>query len=221
MLVRIAVLILLLANAAYFAWAQGLLRSVGLAPVQQSEPARLNQQIRPEVLKILSPEEAAAQAAAAAAAAEPAVCLEAGVFDAAQAEAVRTAAAALPEGSWSLEQGTIPGSWMVYMGRFPEAGALDKKRAELRARKINFERAGVAYLEPGLSLGRFASEAEARSALNKLNAQGVRTARVVRERPEAQGLMLRLPEVRSGLRAQLEGEAMTKALAGHPLRECP
>ncbi|HMA07272.1 MAG TPA: SPOR domain-containing protein, partial [Ramlibacter sp.] len=44
-MLRLAVLLLVLANAGYFAWAHGSLRSWGLSPAQQSEPQRLEQQI--------------------------------------------------------------------------------------------------------------------------------------------------------------------------------
>ena len=47
-MLRFFVLVLLLANAAYYAWSQGLLLEWGLAPVSQSEPQRLAEQIRPE-----------------------------------------------------------------------------------------------------------------------------------------------------------------------------
>ena len=45
-------LLLLLANAGYFLWSQGLLRDWGLAPAAQTEPQRLAQQIRPELMRI-------------------------------------------------------------------------------------------------------------------------------------------------------------------------
>ncbi|AVS86423.1 sporulation protein, partial [Paracidovorax avenae] len=54
-MLRAAVLVLLLANAGYYAWAQGLLRDWGLAPAEQSEPQRLEQQIQPENLRIGRP----------------------------------------------------------------------------------------------------------------------------------------------------------------------
>ena len=52
-MLRLAVIVLLLANAGYYAWSQGLLRPLGYAPQEQSEPQRMNQQIRPETLQIL------------------------------------------------------------------------------------------------------------------------------------------------------------------------
>ena len=53
-MLRLAVLILLLANAGYYAWSQGLLRTWGLAPATQSEPERLERQLNPDALKLLS-----------------------------------------------------------------------------------------------------------------------------------------------------------------------
>lgn len=239
-MLRFLVLVLLLANAGYYAWSQGLLQSWGLAPVQQAEPQRLQQQIQPEALRIVgakAPPPVAATASGAdgaesPAAAEPASaasvpvaaapsageCLQAGVFDEEQADALRRAAAALPQGSWSLQRTTIAGRWMVYMGRFADGDALAKKRAELREIGVPFDRPNNASLEPGLSLGRFSTEDAAQRGLSNLAAKGVRTARVVQERPDAPGFMLRLPTVDDALRAQVE--ALRPALAGKTLRPC-
>lgn len=54
-MLRTLVLLLLVCNLAYFAWSQGWLRFYGLAPAQQSEPQRLQQQIRPEALQLHGP----------------------------------------------------------------------------------------------------------------------------------------------------------------------
>ena len=56
-MLRSLVLALLLANAGYFAWTRGLLADYGFAPAAQSEPQRLTQQIRPEAMRLLSPDE--------------------------------------------------------------------------------------------------------------------------------------------------------------------
>ena len=239
-MLRFLVLVLLLANAGYYAWSQGLLQAWGLAPAQQAEPQRLQQQIQPEALRIVgakAPPPVAATASGAdgaesPAAAEPAStasvpvaaapsageCLQAGVFDEEQADALRRAAAALPQGSWSLQRTTIAGRWMVYMGRFADGDALAKKRAELREIGVPFDRPNNASLEPGLSLGRFSTEDAAQRGLSNLAAKGVRTARVVQERPDAPGFILRLPAVDEALRAQVE--ALRPALAGKTLRPC-
>ena len=235
-MLRLAVIVLLLANAGYYAWSHGWLRSWGLAPVEQSEPQRMAQQIRPETLRILQTRDSAlvAPAPASAPPAEPAllpastaasapptatVCLQAGALDPRQADAVRSAAAALPQGSWSLESTAIPGRWMVYMGRFADDEALGKKRAELRARNVPYDRPNNPALEPGLSLGRFSTEEAAQRALTTLSSQGVRTAKVVVERAEAQAFTLRLPALDSATRAQAE-TLLRPALGDKLLRTC-
>ena len=243
-MLRLAVIVVLLANAGYYAWTQGFLRQWGLAPQEQSEPQRMDQQIKPETLQILkvnpgksaaatslgpaAPEASPAAPAPAATpsvsvteapapAPEPRECLQAGVFDERQAEAIRMAATALPRGSWALESAPLPGRWMVYMGRFDDMEALDKKRTELRSRNVEFDRAGGSW-EYGLSLGRFSTKDAAERELNNLNNKGVRTARVIQERPDTGGFTLRLPAVNRALRGQLD--VLRPALAGKSLRTC-
>ncbi len=230
-MLRLAVIALLLANAAYYAYTQGWLRSAGLVTPEQAEPQRLQQQIRPETLKVLraqgatnnptpppAPAVAPAADTTAAAPADAGECLQAGVFDEKQATALRTAAASLPQGSWTLEPTPITGRWMIYMGRFDDQETLDKKRAELRARKVDFDRAG-GTLELGLSLGRFSTEEAAQRGLTALNAQGVRTARVVLERQAAPGFVLKLPAVTDAQRQQWLA-TLRPAMAGKTLGSC-
>jgi hypothetical protein len=227
-MLRIALLILLLANAGYFAWSQGALASLGWAPQQHSEPERLQQQLHPESLQLQPAAQPSATAPAAvppatpASAAEPAPegpaqCLQAGIYDDDASDTLRRALVLqFPEGSWKLDPLTQPGRWMVYMGKFADNQALEKKRAELVARKLDHDRAGGA-LEPGLSLGRFSSEEAATRELTQLVRQGVRSARVVQERPDKHGFVLRLPAATPALRAQLEA---LPAFGGKPLRAC-
>jgi len=243
-MLRIAVVLLLLANAGYYAWSQGLLRSWGMAPAESGEPQRLAQQIAPEQLRLLPPEPSAPKTAntgtapdggstAAMAAAppapdaapnqpapspaEPGVCMEAGILDAHQADAVRAAAAHLPQGSWSLEPAPIAGRWMVYMGKFPDQETMARKRQELRDMKIDIDRPGAGF-EPGIALGRFSTEEAAQRGLSDLTRKGVRTARVVQERSDAKGFMLRLPVVTATLRSSLK--PLQSALGSKQLRPC-
>ena len=51
-MLRLLILLLLLANAAYFAWSHGALAKLGLAPAHQTEPERLLQQVQPELLLV-------------------------------------------------------------------------------------------------------------------------------------------------------------------------
>ncbi len=144
-------------------------------------------------------------------------CLQAGIFDNGQAEALRRAAAVLPRGSWQLETATLPGRWMVYMGRLADAETVSKKRTELREIGVDYDRPG-ASLEPGLSLGRFSTEEAAQRGLVTLTKKGVRSARVVQERLDLPGFMLRLPAADAQLKAQ--AQALGGALAGKTLRAC-
>lgn len=221
MMLRGLFFLLLLLNGGYFAWSQGLLQAYGLGPAERSEPQRLAQQIRPEAMRLLGQDEVRrmeAQQAAAAAAGK--TCLEAGLFDEAQASALaKVLDAALPGDSWHLEATQQPARWIVYMGKYDNAEALVKKRGELRALNVPIEPLRNPALEPGLSLGGFETQEAATNALNPLSQRGVRTARVVQERAEAKGLQLRVPQADEAMRAQLEG--LRPLLAGKVLQTCP
>lgn len=263
MLLRTTALALLLANCAYFAWSQGLLAPLGLAPDSGREPQRLVQQIRPESLRVapaaLQPTEAAlptpsplastpasasdsaSASASSSAAARPAgevaapvegsvaqatppaavpSCLQAGPFDSAQSDALRQAlaAAGVPAAAWSLEPIAPAERWIVYMGRYADVEALDRKRAELRALRVDTAPITQPALAPGLSLGVFSSQASAQEHLAQLVRRGVRTARVVAEPREPTSARLLLPAADTALRTQVQG--LGPALAGRTLAPC-
>ena len=220
-MLRLFVLLLVLLNATYYAWSHNMLRAYGWAPAEQSEPQRLAQQIRPEAITILSAEEARRLEQAAATPPKPSECQQAGPFDETQTETLRKALeTALPAGSWTLESTTVePARWIVYMGKFSTKAALEKKRAELLKLKLKLQPLENAELEPGLSLGRFETQALAQTELTKLHRRGVRTARVVQEKPEVRQSQLRLAAVDEALKPKLE--ALKPALGDQALRSCP
>ena len=221
-MLRVLVLLLVLANGAYWAWTQGALATLGLAPAAQREPQRVAQQIHPEALKLLSAQEVRrleATPVADAAAPKPTVCLLAGLFDDKQAANLQPLlGSALPAGSWQLESGVEPARWLIYMGKYPNADALNRKKTELRQINVKFDDVPLVALQLGLSLGSFGSQAEATQAMNVLSQRGVRTARVVQERSEQRGQYLRLPAVDDALRAKLD--ALKPQLQGKALRAC-
>lgn len=219
-MLRLVVLVLLLANAGYFAWTHGLLADYGLGPIAQAEPQRLTQQIRPEAMRLLTAAEARQlDSTSTAAAPPPAECLQAGLFTPEQTSALRAGLeSSLPIGSWSLESSTEPGRWIVYMGKYNSEDALVKKRGELRGLGVSFEPLVNPALAPGLSLGHYGSQAEAERGLANAATRGVRTAKVVLERPEARGQLLKLPAVDAALKARLE--ALKAQLAGKTLQAC-
>jgi hypothetical protein len=217
-MLRLIVLLLLLANGAFFAWSQGLLLPWGLGPTQQSEPQRLQQQVRPESVRVLKPEELRAFETIAAQGPRPPECLQTPALDEAQVAPLRTALQSWPAGSWAIEGVTEPARWIIYMGKYPDVEQVARKRAELRRLGISFEAPSRPDLEPGLALGSFASEAAATNQLNALADRGVRTARVLQERPEQRGQRLTLPAVDDALRPRLDD--LKTALASKTLRPC-
>ena len=217
-MLRFLVLLLLLANGAYFAWSQGLLRAWGYAPAEESEPQHLAQQIKPEAIRLLRADEVQ-RAEAAAANARPPECLVAGPLDDEQAAVVRRAAdALLLPSAWVMEPVTEAARWIVYMGKYPSAQALSAKRAELAALRLKSEPLSNPSLEPGLSLGGFETRAEADKALADLGRRGVRTAKVVQERAQVKASQLRIAAADDAIRARLDD--LKPALAGNALRSC-
>ena len=71
-MLRWAVIVLVLANAGYFAWTQGYLDGLGMAPAEQREPQRLAHQVKPETLRLLNGPKGADAPAAEAPAVAPA-----------------------------------------------------------------------------------------------------------------------------------------------------
>ena len=218
-MLRLLVLLLILANGLYFVWSEGMLQAYGFAPVQQREPQRLTQQVRPEAIRVLTPVEFKRVEAQVQAELVPKECLTAGPFDDAQATSLRRALeSALAPGNWQLESITVPARWIVYMGKFVNADAMAKKQGELAAMKLVPQALTNPDLEIGLSLGSFATQAEATAELNKLSLRGIRTAKVLQERPEGQASQLKLAFVTAEMKAQLAD--FKPSLAGKPLHSC-
>jgi hypothetical protein len=223
-MLRLIVLLLLLANGGYFAWSQGLLLPWGVGPAQQSEPQRLQQQVRPDMVQVLDPEDLrraerqVAQVAQAAQGPRPAECLATAMLEEAQVAPLRAALESWPAGSWQMEAVTQPARWIVYLGKFADRELVARKRAELRQMGISFEPLSNPALEPGLSLGGYPTEAAAVQQLQLVVERGVRTARIVQERPQQRGQRLLLPAVDDNLRPR--AEQLKTILADKTLRPC-
>lgn len=235
-MLRALVALLLLANLAYFAWTQGHLGRLGLAPSQTAEAHRLAQQIKPESIRLLNgpkPETAAPAQAPEVAAGTPmpspaptpvsasTACYEATGFTPAQAELLRAELRLLNWGAeaWQLNEQRSAGRWIVYMGRYESTEQATRKKAELRALGVEYRDVNTPGLTPGLALGTYSSEEAARTALRQVEGAGVRTARVVQERPETVSHQLRLPAITDAQRDQLNG--LREAMAGKALQRCP
>ncbi|WP_334134902.1 SPOR domain-containing protein [Tepidimonas sp.] len=251
-MLRLLALVLLLANAALWAWQMGWLGAAPLDATAEREPQRLAQQIAPERLRLLNPPgqtqpldrnegttESNDGTTAAATDAEPQTAIETGQqvdngierlagappaarlrrhcwqldgLAPAQAEAVRRRAG----GDANLrarqtEQTTVlPARWIVYLGKFSSAEALQRRRAALRQAGIDHRVVNVAALMPGLALGTFSTEQAAQRALQDMQRRGVTDARVVQERSEMRLITLRWPDLTAEeeqrLRAALQPE---------------
>ena len=128
------VLILVLANGVYFLWTSGTLGAYGFAPVQQSEPHRVAQQIKPDALKLLTPAEVSRVEAMVQADLAPKECVQAGPFEDVQVQALRRILEpAWPAGAWVFESVQVPPRWMAT----PISGAQETARIFLQARVVS------------------------------------------------------------------------------------
>jgi hypothetical protein len=218
-MLRSLVLVLLLANAGFYAWSHGWLNDVlGVQTGTQREPQRLKQQVHADQLTVIeppasvtaaasAPSKAASEASAPLAASAPTVtsatnagrtiCVEAGPFTSAeQTQVEATLKPVLGSTAWSTETVAVPGQWMAYMGPYADADTLARKLSELhRIKGLNFEEIhSPASLSPGLSLGRYGSLDEANAALNSLKLRGIRTARVVTVRQAQEVQVVRVAQ---------------------------
>ena len=199
-MLRVVVVALLLANLAFFGWTRGWLDDVvGVRAHGDREPERLARQVRPESVRIL-PASAAIEPVP-----EALACLEAGPFTDAEFVAARAAVqAAVPGGAWADVKVDLPGTWIVYMGKYVDRDGLVKKEDELKRRNVSYEEVtGTAALAPGLSLGRFDNKAAADEALAQFTQQGVRTARVVQTVAPKTSHHLRVEKADAALAARL------------------
>jgi hypothetical protein len=217
-MLRLTALLLLLANAGYYAWSQGLLAAWGLEPARQAEPQRLHQQIKPEAVRIVPAAEVRGIEATAGVLGKPPECLQAGLFEDAQIAGVRKALDSWPAGSWSLDAAVEPARWILYMGKYATAENVSRKKAELRQLGVSFEALSNPALEPGLSLGGFGTQAAATQQMEALAQRGVHTAKVVQERAEQRGQLLKLAALDDSLRPRLD--ELKPALNGKTLRPC-
>jgi hypothetical protein len=183
-MLRSLVLLLLLANAGFYAWTQGWLEPLLPMRADQREPDRLKAQFNPELVTVLTPKAVnAALAAVAAAASEPTatVCLEAGPFTEASVVLAEEALSqnSVPDGSVTREAVALNFTWGVVMGRFADREALRIKSDELKRLGVRHDELTTpASLAPGLRLGNYSDRYGAEAALNNLAQKGVRTARV-------------------------------------------
>ena len=184
--------------------------SVGIAPSAAGTSAASSVSAASAAPSITTASTSASSPAASPPVSAPLACLEAGPFEAADTAAAERSLrdAGVAPSAWQVLGAAPAGSFIVYMGRYADRQALQRKRDELTRLKVDTEDLrDMPNLQPGLSLGRFDSKASAEAAMARLTQQGVRTAQVVALRPGAAptGQRLRVPSADAALQARLAG----------------
>ena len=213
-MLKALLLLLLLANALLLAANLGVLQPLAGLGAAQREPERLQRQQLPELLQLLPAAAASAalrDAAASAAESRVGVCLEAGPFAAADAEATERLLreAGIADAAWHVISAEGNGAYLIYMGRYTDRELLQKKLEQVKRLRLEVEELrDHVELRPGLSLGRYPSQAAADAALARMVQRGLRSARVV-TLDKTHGLtLLRLPAADGALRSRLAGLAL-------------
>jgi len=236
-MLRLIVLALLVLNLGVFARGQGWLLAYGWGPTQQREPQRVAQQVQPQAVTVLGAASSAPAPETPVSAPIPApvtpptptaapaelvaaTCWQMADMDEKQAETLRPLLKAnFSEGVWALDETRVGARWMVYMGKYNNPDDLAKKREQLVALKVKFSPLINTARSPGFSLGVFSTEEAANTALQDVVQRGVRSAKVVQERPETLHYRLRLPAVRPADQSALD--VIKAALPGKTLETCP
>lgn len=231
-MLRLLVLVLLVANLAYAAWSQswmalppGWLPS----PTPTREPQRLDQQLNPERMQVLSataptpsnePNHTTTEATAAALPpeppspdtaapsadrAEPTRCIQVAALNDKQFGVLRIAlVSGLPDSGWVVNTSTQPARWLVYSGKLSSPAIMAAKKTELRDLKVEFREVTTPALQPGLAMGTYSSEERAQQALKDVTRAGVKGARVVPERLETTLTTVQWPKATDSLQGQVQ-----------------
>ena len=223
---RALFLLLLLANAGFFAWARYL-----WPPETAADPAPLARQIEPEKLKLVPPSALPPPAPPKPAAAPPAPqpapaaslrCIEWGSFTLADAPRAEKALEPLALGSrLAQRRAEETASWWVFIpSQKNRQGAL-RKAAELKGLGIDeyFVMQEEGPLHWSLSLGVFRTEEAAQARLAALRQQGVRTAQVGQRETVVPKVWLQVSGVDPALERRLADIALQ--MDGSELRTCP
>ncbi|MDP1525636.1 MAG: hypothetical protein Q8M20_07485 [Rhodocyclaceae bacterium] len=168
---RLAFLVLLLANLLLFVWVQGYF---GM-PEAGHEPERLARQIKPDMLRIVSETNPAP---------DKKIQLACKRIEGLSADEAKSLTDAVHvRGGWetqTLPLPAIPMHWVAIVD-LPSNALAEKKKAELRKFGITESQivAGTTAGTFAVSLGLFRAAQNAQEFLQKLTAKGVRSARVI------------------------------------------
>ena len=224
---RVAFLVLLLANLALYAWLR--------YGTSEAEPVPLSRQIAPEKLKVVAPAglppvsavtkpptPAPAPAAAPASPVTSVACIEWGSFTIADASRAEQALEPLALGPRLAQRRTEEqAGWWVFIPPQGNRQSALRKAAELK--QLGVEEYFIVQEEGplrwALSLGVFRTEESAQARLAALRGQGVRTARVGARETTVPKVWLQVKGVDAPLQARLK--EIARQVEGSELRDCP
>ena len=171
MRLRLLVIILAAANLIFFAWSE-------LDRMGETDSTRLQRQLAPEKIRLLTPQQVTALGPAKAAQLVN-VCLEWGSFTDTERAAVLAALEPLQLGrQMSQRRIESTSAFWVYLPPFPSKPAAERRIAELRALGLkDFFVLNDGALKNAVSLGVFKTEDAATKFVDTLRNQGVTNAR--------------------------------------------
>ena len=182
---RLVVLLLIAANLAFFAFAR-------LDAAGGGEGARMNEQIDPGKIRLLTPRDMAALGPAKVAALAD-VCAEWGPFSDAERTKAMAELDALQLGRLLTQRRVdVDSTYWVSLGPYASKGAADRRVSELRAQGVTDTSAvDTGRGQYAVSLGVFRTEQAARARMEALARQGVTTAKVEpRQQTNAQTMLV-------------------------------
>lgn len=220
-MLRLSVVLLVLANVFFFAWARGWLVPMWPPPrAGEREPERLQAQVSPDNVRVLNAAAAVANGGqppaaktaksqpsptASTAAAGATQCLEAGPFAATELAGAATALvqAGVPATAWTRVP-SINQSWLVYAGRFADASARGSMLQDWRRLGLSVDLMdSPPEWAPGLVLSSHPSKEAAEVALSGLPDNVSQVSRVVPTPAAAQPSVLYVPSADAALAARL------------------
>jgi len=169
---RTAVLLLLLANLAFFAFSH-------VGGSDGGEAARLKQQVRPELIKLMTPPQVAALGPAKMAALAD-VCIEWGPFsDTDRSKALADLDSLQLGRLLSQRRVDLDSTYWVNVGPFTSRGAADRRLTELRSQGVSdVSTVDIGRGQYAVSLGVYRTEQAANTRADALGRQGITGARV-------------------------------------------
>jgi hypothetical protein len=210
--VRALFLVLVFANVAFFAWRYYAdhVSSRGADPIAQ--------QLQPERIRLIAPDELARMAGSRAQAA----CVELGPIAAADAGRAEEAVSGIAAGlKVSQRRAEDPGRWWVYIPPLPTRQAAVQRAAEIRNQGV--EDSSLIGDDPqwrnAISLGVFRSEDSAAKRADELRRRGVRGVEMAPRESAVTRVYVQLRDAPEPVRVKL-GE-LKGSFPGAEIRECP